>query len=193
MYIKLPPKNIDSLLLYLLSLHGHGDGGLGVLSLHGHGDGGLGVLSLHGHGDGGLGVCSILCTPHGCDGLDLGVELDALLTVEVLVTTETAAGTSEGEHRQGHGDGYVHSNLPDIDLLRVSSGGGAVVGEDGGAVTVGVGVDGVDGLVQGIDLHAAQHRAKDLLPVALHVLVDLVQNGRADEVTLLIAWNLDTP
>ena len=70
-----------------------------------------GILFHDRHGNGSLGVGHILFFPHLCDGLDLGVEVDALFAVEVHVSAEGSSWASEGEHREGNGDGDVDANL----------------------------------------------------------------------------------
>ena len=71
----------------------------------------------HGHGDGGGG--DGLVFPVGGDGLDLGVELGALLAVEVHVSADGGSGAREGEEGQGHRDGHVDAHLAHVDLIIV--------------------------------------------------------------------------
>ena len=59
--------------------------------------------------------------------------------------------------------------LPDVDQLRVLPRCRAVRREDGGSVAIGIAVDDVDGVLQGVGLHAAQDGAEYLLRVTLHV------------------------
>ncbi len=69
----------------------------------------------HGHGDGGGGDGFVF--PVGGDGLDLRVELGALLAVEVHVTADGGSGAGEGEEGQGHRDGHVDAHLAHVDLI----------------------------------------------------------------------------
>ncbi|MNZ45270.1 hypothetical protein D3C78_629200 [compost metagenome] len=66
----------------------------------------------------------------------------------------------------------------------------AGAGEQGGAVAVRVGVDQLDGLVQGVGLHHAEHRAEDLVAVDGHFRSDAGENGRGDEIAVVIAGDL---
>ena len=59
--------------------------------------------------------------------------------------------------------------LADVDQLRVLPGRCAVCREDGGSVAIGIAVDDVDCVLQGVGLHAAQDGAEYLLRVTLHV------------------------
>lgn len=61
------------------------------------------------------------------------------------------------------------THLAHIHLVSVFACSGAVCGEDGCAVAVGVIVDHADGIVQSLRLEDDQHRAEDLLGVALHL------------------------
>lgn len=60
------------------------------------------------------------------------------------------------------------AHLADVHLVSVFARGGAVGGEDGGAVAVRVPVDHADGVVQSFGLQDDQHGPEDLLGVALH-------------------------
>ena len=57
-----------------------------------------------------------LVLPVAGDGLDLRVELGALLAVEVHVTSDGRSGAGEGEERKRNRDGHVHTHLADINL-----------------------------------------------------------------------------
>ncbi len=72
---------------------------------------GQGALALNRHAGGGLTVRGIVLAPERGDGLGLGVEVEALLPVEVGVPEEGAAGPCEGHHGQRHGDRHVHPHL----------------------------------------------------------------------------------
>lgn len=61
------------------------------------------------------------------------------------------------------------AHLAHVHLVSVFARRGAVGGEDGCAVAVGVPVDHTDGIIQGVRLQNHQHRPEDLFSVALHV------------------------
>lgn len=61
------------------------------------------------------------------------------------------------------------AHLAHVHLVSVFARRGAVGGEDGRAVAVGVPVDHMDGIIQGVCLQNHQHRPEDLFSVALHV------------------------
>lgn len=61
------------------------------------------------------------------------------------------------------------AHLAHVHLVSVLARRGAVGGEDGRAVAVGVAVDQADGIVQSFCLQDHQHGPEDLLGVALHV------------------------
>jgi hypothetical protein len=81
-------------------------------------------------------------------------------------------------YRDGNGD--VDTNLTGLDLVLEAAGCSTRACEDGGAVAVLVGVDHVNGLVDGLDVQADENRAEDLLGVALHVWLDVGDDSRAD-------------
>ena len=75
-----------------------------------------------------------------------------------------------------------------------TDGGVEVGGVHGGGETVGGAVANPDGLLLVLELGDRAHRAEDLLLHDLHVLADVREDGRFDEVTLVtvaIAANLD--
>lgn len=61
------------------------------------------------------------------------------------------------------------AHLAHVHLVSVLARRGAVGGEDGRAVAVGVAVDHADGIIQGVRLQDHQHGPEDLLGVALHL------------------------
>lgn len=137
---------------------------------------------MSGHHNASLSADSILGLPQASHGLLLGIELQTGLAVEGVGTAagDTLLVTGEGEHGQWHGDGDVDTQLAGLDVLLEAGGGGAGAGEDGGAVAVLVGVDHVDGVVEGLDVQADEDGAEDLLLVALHVGGDVGDNGGAN-------------
>lgn len=129
-----------------------------------------------------LGCQSILCTPQTGDGLPLGVEAQAVLAVEVgqAGSGDTLLVAGEAEHRQRDGDGHVDADLAGLKFLLEQRRSRAGPGEDGRAVAVGVGVDEVNGLFGGVDIQADEDGAEDLFGVALHVRLDVGDDGWSD-------------
>lgn len=61
------------------------------------------------------------------------------------------------------------AHLAHVHLMGVFARRGAICGEDGCAVAIGVLVDQTDGVIQGVCLQNNKHRSKDLFGVALHL------------------------
>eukprot|EP01084_Bolivina_argentea_P175387 303733_1 len=144
------------------------------------------TLTQDGHVDGGTTVGE-LGVPVGGDRLGLGVEVHTLLAVEVDVTTDGATAAGEAEEGQRHGDGHVDADLTAVHLVLELAGRSTGGSEDGGAVTVGVGVDHGDGIIQVLRPGNAQGRGEDLLLVAVHVGLHVVNDGGAEPVALGVA------
>src|SRR6476620_8140844 len=89
--------------------------------------------------------------PAGGDDLVAGVEVEAFGAVRVGVAEEGGLPAAEGVVADRNGDGDVDADHADFDLVLVTAGGAAVVGEDGGAVAVGVAVDQGERVVVGGD------------------------------------------
>lgn len=85
-----------------------------------------------------------------------------------LPAGDDAAQTRRGRRGRERGFHAALTHLADIHLVSVFARGGAVGGEDGGAVAVRVPVDHADGVVESLGLQDDQHRPEDLLGVALH-------------------------
>mmetsp|Transcript_807 Transcript_807/g.2876 ORF Transcript_807/g.2876 Transcript_807/m.2876 type:complete len:251 (+) Transcript_807:135-887(+) len=134
----------------------------------------------------------LLILPLRGDGLGVGVELHALLAIEVVRAGERGSGAREGEHGEGHGDWHVDPHLPDIDVLLEFPRRGTGAREQRGAVAVRVGIDGGDCAVQAVGLHAYEHGPENLLLVAVHVRGDAREDGWPDEVALPVPRDLDT-
>lgn len=79
-----------------------------------------------------------------------------------------------------YGNGHIDTDLASFDLLLEHASCGTRASEDGGTVSVFVGVDEVDGLVNRIHVQADEHRSKDFLGVALHMRLDVGDDGRPD-------------
>lgn len=146
------------------------------------------VLVSAEEGHGGLDTRGkIVLPPVGGDSLALSVETNSILSVEVVGTDEGLLGASEGEERQGDGDGQVDSDLAGVDLVLELAGNGTGRGEDGSSVSVGVGVDDLEGLIEGLGRHDAEDGTEDLLLVDAHVLGDASEDGGTDPVSLLVS------
>src|SRR5918993_2897230 len=119
---------------------------------------------------------------------DLGprVEADAVGPVDVLLAEEAALPPAEGVVGHGHGNRHVDADHADLHATGELAGRAAVRGEDGRAVPVGVGVDQVDGVVDGVRAQHREDRTEDLLPVDRHVLLHLVDQRRAEEEAVLV-------
>ena len=133
-----------------------------------------------------------LLLPASGDSLPLSVELNGALTVEVGGTPHAGLASSEGEHRERDGDGKVDANLSSLDLVLELAGTVSVLGEDGCSVTPSVVVHEFDSFVHGLSADNKHDRSEDLFLVAVNSSADVVDNGGANEVTLGVAFDLDT-
>lgn len=66
-----------------------------------------------------------------------------------------------------------------------------LLGEQAYTVTKRVGVHQLDGVVQGLSFQYHEHRAKDFLGIDVHLGGHTREQGRADEVAVFVARNLD--
>ena len=91
--------------------------------------------------------------------------------------------------RDGRGSTYwdwnINTNLTGLNVLGEARCGWAGAGEDRGTVAVFVLVDHVDSIVNGWDVQADKDWSEDLLLVALHVWLDVANDGWADLSTLI--------
>jgi len=138
----------------------------------------------------------ILGPPQTRHRLLLRVELDTRLAVEGVgaaagdrllvagegehgqlrnVNVEAACGPKKTTYWDGNRD--VDANLTGLNLLLEASSSGARAGEDGSTVAILVGIDHVDGLVDSLNVQANEDRTEDLFGVALHVRLDVGNNG----------------
>src|SRR3989344_1689665 len=129
----------------------------------------------------------VLVEPALGDRLGLGVEGHHLLAVRAQVAELGGARTGEGEQRDRYRDRHVDAHLANVDFLLEVTGRRAGAGEQGGTVAIRVGVDDLDRLAQAGGLHDAQHRAEDFFAVHGHLRSDVGEDGRADEVAVLVA------
>mmetsp|Transcript_21036 Transcript_21036/g.49367 ORF Transcript_21036/g.49367 Transcript_21036/m.49367 type:complete len:232 (-) Transcript_21036:926-1621(-) len=125
-------------------------------------------------------------TPGRGHSLQLREEVDARLPVEVQVSQDRLLVPREGEHRQRNRDRDVDTNLSRFNLVGEFPCSRPAACEDGGAVAVRVRVHEVDGFLEGVGLHTAEHWAKDLVLVDLHSLLHLCKNAWPDEIATLV-------
>lgn len=143
-------------------------------------------LLLGRHVDRGLLGDGVGSLPQGRNSLELGIEVNAGLAVK---GAGAAAGdallvSGEGEHGQRDGDGDIDSDLTGLDVAAEGLGRGSGAGEDGDAVSVLIGVDEFDGIVNGVYVEADEDGTEDLLLVAGHVGSDVGDDGGADPVAI---------
>ena len=110
----------------------------------------------------------ILALPKTRDSLLLRIKLQPGLAIKRIraATGHTLLIAGEAEHGQRDGDGDVDADLAGLELLLEAGGRRAGGGEDGDAVAVFVGVDQVDGFVEGVDVEADEDGAEDFFLVA---------------------------
>ena len=106
---------------------------------------------------------------------------DAFGAVGVGVTEEGVLPAAEGVVGHGDGDRDVDADHAHLDLVLEAPGRAAVVGEDGGAIAVRIGVDQFEGLVVALDPDHGEDRAEDLVGVDGHLGRDVVEQGGAQE------------
>jgi hypothetical protein len=120
--------------------------------------------------------------PVSSNSLCLSEELNSLSAIEVEVTTEGSARASEGNHRERNRDRDVDTNLTDIDFMLEFASCSAASSEDGGTVTVRVGVDELDGVFESVDLHDTESGGEDFFLVACHFGGDVSDESRTEPV-----------
>jgi hypothetical protein len=138
----------------------------------------------------------ILAPPQTCHCLLLCVELQTRLAVEgVRATARNRFLVScEGEHGElalsafvrlyvgwkktyRHRNGHVDTDLTGLNLTLEATSSSTRACEDGSAVAVFIGVDQVNGLIDGLDVETHEDRAEDLFCVALHMWLDVRDDG----------------
>mmetsp|Transcript_69395 Transcript_69395/g.185184 ORF Transcript_69395/g.185184 Transcript_69395/m.185184 type:complete len:463 (-) Transcript_69395:135-1523(-) len=117
--------------------------------------------------------------------LELRVEVHRRLAEEVEVAKQRLLGGAPGEEGQRHRDWDVDAHLADLDLVLELACGAARGGEDHHAVAHGVGVDQLDGGLEGGGGEAAEHRREHLLGVARHARRHPRHHRRPQEVAAL--------
>jgi len=122
--------------------------------------------------------------------LILGIEVDATPSVERNISKSTSLVPAPREHRQGHGNGNIDSNLTHVDFPLVFPSSSTRLSEDGGSVAVLVLVDDLESLIQSLSVDDNEDGSEDLFLVAFHRGVGF-NDGRSDEVSVGISFHLD--
>ena len=93
----------------------------------------------------------------------------------VSVCVPNAADSRETyRYRNGH----VDANLTGLNLTLEAASGRTLASEDGGTVTVLVGIDHVNGFVDGLEVQADKERAKNILSVEINMRLEVGDDGR---------------
>src|SRR5690554_4521696 len=103
------------------------------------------------------------------DALLARIEAYAFLAIGMAVAEEAGLPAAKAVPRHGYRNGYVHAHHADFDATPEFAGDAAVARVEADAVGVLVAVDEVDGIGEGVDAHARQHRAEDFFLVDAHV------------------------
>ena len=142
--------------------------------------------------------------------LILRVEINPVPPIKRNITQEARPIPAPREHRQRDRDGHVDPNLANFDTRLELARGRAALRENCGAVTVLVGVDDVERVIEGVGGDDGENGAKDLLaeyaqllvlnqkrtdrggdkPVASHVSRGF-EHGRPDPVSIRIVLDLE--
>src|SRR3954465_14933673 len=121
------------------------------------------------------------------DLLVLGPEADALLTMLVDVAEAGALPAAERVIGDGDRDRHVDADHADIDPGRELAGGVAVAGEDGDAIAIFMVGGEAQSLLEAVRADHLQDRTENLLLVGAEARLHMVEEGRTDEETLLMA------
>jgi hypothetical protein len=127
--------------------------------------------------------------PAGSDGLPLSVKGYCTLTVEVSSAPHGVLVTSEGEHGKWNWDGQVDADLTSLDFVLELASSVAILGEDGCTVTPGVGINEVNSFLSGVNANDIHNGAEDLLIVASHTNLAVINDGGTNPVALRVAFN----
>lgn len=127
--------------------------------------------------------------PARSDGLPLSVKSNSTLTVEISSAPHRCLVACEGEHGKGNWDGQVDANLAGLDLILELTSSVAIFGKDRHTISPFTGVDKVNGFLSSVYAHNIHDRTEDFFIVAGHALFAVVNNGRANPVTLGVASN----
>jgi len=147
-------------------------------------------LAVGGHVDGGVALESIFAPPEDSGSLILSIEIDTTSSIKWDISKRTGLVPTPRKHGQRHGNRDINSNLSHVDLPLEFPSGCTGLSEDGGAVTILILVDDLDGLVKSLGLEDDEHGSEDLFMVAFHRGVGL-DDGRSNEVPVWISSYLD--
>src|SRR5438270_8153684 len=120
------------------------------------------------------------------DDLVLGPEAQALLSVLADVAEAGALPSAEAVVGDRHRDRHVDPDHPDVDTRGELPRGMAVAGKDGDAVAIGMLRRQAHGLLEILRPHHLQDRPENLVLVALHPRLHMVEEGRTDEEAFLM-------
>jgi hypothetical protein len=81
--------------------------------------------------------------------------------------------------------------LAALSLVLEFSGDVAVLGEDGSSVTEGVVVHKIDSLLKGVDTNDNHDGSENFMIIDIHARLNVINNGGANEITILEAWNFN--
>src|SRR2546421_7046753 len=120
----------------------------------------------------------ILRPPQASYRLPLRIEIDAALPIKVArsTTCNRLLITSKAEHWQWNRNRYINTLLTSLDLFLEARRGCTGSRENGCTVTIGVGVDKRNSLIDRGNIEADKDGAEDLFPVALHMRLDVCDN-----------------
>src|SRR5437764_13644814 len=120
------------------------------------------------------------------DHLLFGVKLDGVTALSVHITEEAVLPAREREesHRSGHTN--VDTNVARLGFVAKLACCGTAAREQARHVAIRSGVHQLNGLINRLSVHQAQHRAEDLDSSKLTTWVDIVQDCWAHEVATLV-------
>ena len=94
----------------------------------------------------------------------LGEELNRISSLTMHVTEEAILPTAEGEEGHWSGDANINADVAGIGLIAKASGDGAITGKQASHISVLALVHQVNSLIDVINMHHPQDRAKNLRP-----------------------------
>ncbi|RUS19249.1 hypothetical protein BC937DRAFT_87767 [Endogone sp. FLAS-F59071] len=124
-------------------------------------------------------MIDILAPPQRRNSLEFGIEKHTSLAIKVQIAQNRAPGSREREHGKRYGNGHVDAHLANVNLGFEPAGRGARGSKDGSAVAVRITVYQGDGVVERIGVERHKDGGKDFLLVAVHVGLDISENGGA--------------
>lgn len=129
------------------------------------------------------------------DSLELSIEVNTSFSIEVVLSSEAVLVSSEREHRKRDWDRQIDSNLSCLNFILEFPGMSTATGEDGSTVAVLIPmgnprllVDDINRFIESLNSHDDHDWTEDLFLVAGHLGGNIVDQGRANEVTLWVFW-----